>query len=174
MRKREPLKALRVSCVGAILPPAPSVFSVLCRWSHLLRGGVRRDADAGGVALGLPPRQPLVQLLRDEGHEGRQEAQAHLQARVKGLSAHSGLSLTAAVFLCFDEHWFHAFLERRRRERNRLIPALVASFSEHYKRFAFVFHAFFSLFFFLSECSGRLLPSRRHTARTARSCRWRL
>lgn len=45
---------------------------------HLLGVGVRRHADAGGVALGFSAREPLVELLGDEGHQGRQEAQPDL------------------------------------------------------------------------------------------------
>ena len=43
---------------------------------------VGRDADGGRLA-GVPPGQPLEQLLGDVGHEGRDEPQAAVQAGVE-------------------------------------------------------------------------------------------
>lgn len=56
-------------------PPRRLSFS---RPAHLGGVRVRRDADAGGVALGPSPWEPLVEFLGDEGHEGGEEAQADL------------------------------------------------------------------------------------------------
>lgn len=60
---------------GVSLSSSAAGFS---RSSHLRGVGVRRHADAGGVALGSSSGEPLVELLGDEGHQGGQKAQADL------------------------------------------------------------------------------------------------
>ena len=68
--------------------------------------GVSSGADRGrGVVSGCSPGQALVELLREERHEGREEPQPHVHARVEG--AAGGLFGT---FVTVTEHWLYTLL----------------------------------------------------------------
>ena len=58
---------------------------------------VGSDGDAWRVRLRLAPRQPLVQLLADEGHEGRDGSESGVQARVEHLLRDGELPLLLLV-----------------------------------------------------------------------------
>lgn len=139
--------------------PVAAVFE-FSGMTYLWAIWVRSDRDAGRAVAGLSPRQPLEEFLGDEGHDGRQEAEPHIQTGVESLPAN--VRLLVAFCVCSAQHRLHAFLQTQfihakvRRREARLQKA-----KEKWKVKGD------------PRWGEGILPDKHHTVRRARSCRWR-
>lgn len=87
--------------------------------AHLWSVWIGCDTDAGGAVLRPSPWQPLEELFRNKRHDGRQEAESHLQTGVESLSA--DVCLFLPFWICPAQHWLHTFLYEQKKKRKKHI-----------------------------------------------------